>query len=288
MLDFNILDVFDNIEIKNDTRLSEEDLKVISDLEEKFFKQRDFHFRMKELIESKEDCIYDGTTNYSSFKQNDLRESNYSAFMDETYRFTSAIYTYFENKYNIKLIKSNIVEYGDLKYVTRYRDNNANEKLEKFESLTKEDVIDDIFEQLGGFNFEDKAKQEVIEYLKKESTTYDKRKPKVQVKGKKVIINEFTYIDSFYPDRLSYCSEDKMRFLLKGISLYSDGLIDEGLLKKFKEERLKIKTSSFGIFEINKNKVDNIKLFKNRRVDIEFTSVTNAINFAKEFLSYEI
>lgn len=294
-MELNILDIFDSIEIKNDTRIPAEDLKVITELEKKFFKSRDFHFKMKELIENKEDQDYktfeERYNNKSKFLKSELQEMNYKAFMSESYKFVNSIYEYFKNKYNCQSLNTIELNEKSKHFDTYERRIEASfEKLAYFENINKEIVLDYIFEELGGFNFEDKARQEVIEYLKKETKTYRGDKKRVAVKGKKVTILDLIYFDSWYPESLGRYGNyfDRMTAIIKAISLSESNVVDAEFLADFIENKCGTNNKIIRDYEINKIKTNKLKIFKNGRVDIEFTSTTNAINFAKEFLNYEI
>ena len=295
----DLLSMFDNIEIKNDTRVPVEDLKYIEELEQKFFKQRDFHFKMKELIESKEDRAdysdkerkYSRGSNYSSYIKRELQETNYSKFMNDSYYFMAAIYSYFKQKYNCQsLTTHDIYEKSRTFDAYERRIEDSFKKLAYFENITKDEVLDQIFEHLGGVSFEDKSRQEVIEYLKEQTKQYREDKKKVTVKGKKVTMIDFIYFDSWHPECVGGYgnSYDKLIGIIKAITLFEFDSVNNEILDMFIENRCKGNARTVGDYDFNLNAINKLKIFKNGRADIEFTTTTNAINFAREFLSYEI
>ena len=295
----DLLNIFDNIEIKNDTRIPAEDLLYIEELEQKFFEQRDFHFKMKELIEGKENKAdysdkerkYNRGSNYSSYTKRELQEVNYSRFMNDSYYFIAAIYSYFKQKYNCQsLTTHDIYEKSRTFDAYERRIEESFKKLAYFENITKEEALNQIFEHLGGFSFEDKSRQEVIEYLKEQTKQYREDKKKVAVKGKKATIIDFIFFDSWHPECVGGygSSYDKLIGLAKAVTLFEFDVVENEILNTFIENRCKGNSRTVGEYDFNLNKINKLKVFKNGRIDIEFTTTTNAINFAKEFLSYEV
>jgi hypothetical protein len=102
--------------------------------------------------------------------------------MKECSSYISEIYRYFKNKYNVDLKNNfekstNYSAYGDI-------DVKGEENLKFYLNIDYNTIIDDIFEQLGGFDFEEKAELEIKEKMKEKCNRTDSK-----LKGKTVSID---------------------------------------------------------------------------------------------------
>ncbi|MBE2918337.1 hypothetical protein HPK02_05395 [Anoxybacillus flavithermus] len=179
--------------------------------------------------------------------------------------FIYRICRYFMNKYNVTIDYKTIYN----KYDT---------------TVTAQNILDEIVEQLDGFTFAEKAQQEIKQQLKEITKN-------TEVKDNKLILSNFFYIDSFDLKwgsyKLSYNSYGRAQTLLKALYLYEYNITQlteeaEQLLKTLKYSK---NDDVFTTHELNLNKIKSIKLYKNGRVDIEFTSSHYAREFAKDFLN---
>lgn len=282
-----LLNLFDNIEIKNETRIAKEDVKYLESIQSRLEKSKEFHFKMKGLIESKEDVkyrdfknVYDSGSDYNLKK---LRESNYTMYIDEVNEFIGAIYDYFNKKYacNLKINLKRIKSFDA--YESRVND--SFKKLKYYEEMNYNDVLDDIFDQLNGVSLSDRTKEELKTYWKEKTKQYRHDYEKLTVKNKKISLNGLVWIES--KNELSYNSRDTIGKLVDLISYFEYGCIDSEFTSKW-SFLSKYGSNVIDKFDLNINKILSLKIFKNGRVDIEFSTGIYAMEFVKEFMSYEV
>lgn len=282
-----LLNLFDDIEIKNETRIGKEDVEYLESIQSRLDKSKEFHFKMKELIESKEDVKYKDFKNTydsgSDYNLKKLRESNYTMYIDEVNEFIVAIYDYFNKKYacnlniGLKRIK------GFDAYESRVND--SFRKLKYYEEMNYNNVLDDIFEQLDGVSLSDRTKEELKTYWKEKTKQYRHDYEKLTVKNKKISLNGLVWIES--KNELSYSSRETIEKLVDLISYFEYGCIYPEFTSKW-SFLSKYGSSVVDKFDLDINKIISLKIFKNGRVDIEFSTGAYTMEFVKEFMSYEV
>lgn len=273
----NLLNMFDNIEIKNTTRLTGEDLHFC-ELQDKIYNNAyESTYKLQETIKKlNENEIKELNTNYQRSSKTYVHyHTNATTYGFNKYDFeklfnnlndnlVSGIVYYFENKYSLEL------DYEKIK------------KSAKDKRINYNFIIDIIFEELGGFSFIDKANQQVKDKLKDKTKQYAREKQKVQVKNNKVIIDSFVREDSWTANEISYNYREELGILFNAINMFcnneqSSEYIDElSNIRQMKE------------YDLNFSICSSIKIFKNGRIDIKFSNGNNALAFAKEYTSYSI
>jgi len=181
--------------------------------------------------------------------------------------FISKVCYYFASKYNVTI---------DYEFIRNKYDT----------SVTAQEIISEIIEQLNGFSFIEKAQQEIKQQFQ-EQTEYNKP----TVKGNKLTLSSFFGIDQFDirwgSYKLDYRSYYRAETLLKALYLYEYNItqLTEEAETLFKTLKYSKNDDVFTTHELNMKKIKSIKLYKNGRVDIEFTSSHYAREFAKDFLN---
>ncbi|MCM3140319.1 hypothetical protein M3573_18760 [Bacillus safensis] len=187
------------------------------------------------------------------------------ALKDCNSRFISEIKAYFSNKYNVEFNSSSIV------------DNYSFEQLIMFE-----EVLDHLFEQLGGFTFDEMANQQIKNKINE--AVY-----KFEVKKHTLHLPDFLYIENWYGSlEMSYRSSEKLGKLFDALMLFENDLpTPSNALNQIKYELNKgskyhaiFEKYSFDIFQ----KIKSFKAFKNGKVSIEFHSMEFANEFANTYL----
>lgn len=266
----DILNLFDTIDLTQEkTLISDEEREYINKLEESYRATLSvFENTLQQLQElyGQYGDYFDVTEETFSFLRGDVHEIEKRIECLKS-DFISKICRYFTKKYNIT------IDIGTIQ--------------KKHHTLiTAQEIISEIIEQLDGFSFIEKAQQEIKQQLQKE-TTYIK----INVKNNKISLNSFFYIDQFDVQfgkyKLSYNSYDRAIILFKALYLFDSGAtnLSEKLNEKVKSLRYGENNNVFTTHELNMKKVKSIKLYKNGRVDIEFTSSHYAREFAKDFLN---
>ena len=255
----DILSKFDNIEINNNSRISADD--------EEFCKGKEKEY--KEFIEFSNNYIQYLEVN--KFK-NPLYNSQCLIDEMETQRqnkmgvFVNSIVNYFGNKYKVTLTSEPIYK----KYSIEINYNN---------------IVSEVIEQLGGYNFTDKAEKEIKDKFKNVVNN-----DKISIKNNKISIDGFFYIDSFdvkYKTySVSYNSNRDFHKLFKAISHFLYGSNESYFSNLYDTITQKKNDDVFKTHEIANNGIKTLKLFKNGRIDLEFSSSEYARKFVKEYCGY--
>ena len=274
----DILNMFNQIEIKNTNRLGGEDLEFCE---------------LQEKIYNKIYNIYDELSqSIQEVNNNEVKELNekfkYTNGSSYTGTYTNAI-TYNHRNWDMK---DNINKLSDnmISGITSYFRHKYNVEIdyEKIKNMAKDKridynfVVDLIFEQLGGFSFEDKAKQQIIDKLKADTKQYREEKKKVIVKNNKVTINDYLYADSWNKNQLSYQSYYKLETLFNAVNLFCNNEQSS----EYITELYNIKY--FGEYDLNFSLCASTKFYKNGKVDLVFSNGVKALEFANEYTNYAV
>ena len=257
-----LLNMFENIKIENKERLSKEDLAYCK-------KQEYIYLTAYEA--------YDNFLNViDELQEFDCKE------LKEIYNINLHAVSYGFNKFDIDKQLSNInshyiwsvVEYFQRKYNVSI-DGKKIEVKANTDKIDNDFIIDEIFQQLGGFSFEDKATQEIIEKMK-EKTKYSN----TVVKNKKITFEKYIWFDKWF-NEVSYDSIGDLNKLFSAFNHFSNG----GLNKKEIIEKSNIR--QLGTYELDFEGVESIKLYKNGKIDINFIDGATALKFANTYTNYQ-
>lgn len=150
------------------------------------------------------------------------------------------------------------------------------------------DILDQIFIQLGGCSFEDKAIREIKDACHKASWYDHNGQPKFE--QKKAVIHYTGYgcsIDQFHEKWKSAGEEsefhltDGMKDVLRAASYFETDMPDYMLCSIGALFGYRVTGTEH---EIGGTKIKSVKLFKNNRVDIRFSSEAYAREFAEQFM----
>lgn len=270
----DILESFENVEIKNENRLCEEDLNFLEDLQEKFnntkagFKKYIEFYRENKICNLEEKEIKISCDSLEEYFVNKV------VFI-EGKSFISKIYNYFEKKYNITLKRIKIND----DYSLDFREKEAKQNLKWFmETLDYNLVLDDIFNQLNGVSFKDREKEE----LKRE---FEYSKP--VIKGNSINFKNAIYFNDIslkYNNNyeISYNSRGKFKTIFKLIDI-----INKNDNKDLCDNIIFEKNKAIGIHELKGDIIKSIQVFKNGSIKLTCNTGLNALNIAKEYLNYK-
>lgn len=286
-LDMDLEGLFDNIEIENNNRLNKEDQEkmnqfdeILKDLQKNGQKYIDFY---------RENKLY----NYSSRSENNKEEVKISIWsfeenfvqkvlFKEIENLINNVIYYFKEKYNVKL------EYKEHSkdYSLDIRIAKAEENFKYFMNITIDDIVNEIFEEMGGVNFGDKALDESKIAILEACRGYNRTL--TDVKGVNVNITDFLYYDAWGKDWGEYrnTSQEKITHLFKLISYENTGELINNyeyittLLNNYNNKFI-------GEYEINDSILKSFKTFKNGKIQLKFNSGNQALSFAKKYLGYQ-
>ncbi|MFA6843561.1 MAG: hypothetical protein WCR33_04090 [Bacilli bacterium] len=260
----DILSKFDDIEVNNNTRISADDQIYCEDQERQY----------KEFL---------------SFADEYILYLNYNPIANKYYKSENLITNMETTKNNLKdQFISNIISHFRDEYRVTLKDEPIQKKYGI--EITYNIIVDEIIEQLEGYNFTDKASKEIKEAMKDEVRGYNGN-VKAEIKKKKVVFDSFFYVDCWDKKyggepSIGYSSRGGFYKLLKAISHFEQGVtesvynnIDHAISyekgdKVFKEHSLMC------------IKAEYMKLFKNGKVEITFLAPEYAQQFAKEYCGY--
>lgn len=320
-----LLDKFATVQIEADRRISEEDKEYCLRQQEAFDKSGPALQRIVDAIvaaDAEQDAIFAGhkggrdyLTSRNGFSCDVDRV--YTTMKDRNHEFISAIVSYFAEKYKVDLSSRDVAEHlipakpqePDLphSYFGGYREMTDEEKdayKAKVEAHKKEyadwdvslrslplryeQIVDEIFVQLGGFSFEEQAMNEFLERTwNAVHQSWGERKEKFEIKGAVlrlaygVTCDENKWMSHPEPE---YKPNDDLIKLLDAIAWYECGRMDEGGLwfpqlgRRWGSTKERVHKTQ------NMSKVESVTCFKNGRVDIRFRDAAYLQEFAEKCL----
>ena len=256
----DILNKFDDIEVKNSSRISLDDQTFCEDQERNY----------NEFIKFSNDYL--GYLKVNSLSNTFYNSESLINEMNKTRDckkddFISKVMSYFKNKYKVTL---------DSKSVQKKYDTNINH----------DTIVNEIIEQLGGYNFADKAEKEIKDEFK-DTLRHDK----IKIKNLKISIDDFFYIDSFdlkYKSySVSYGSDEKFYKLFKAMSHFLYKSSENFFNELYEVITRKNNDDVFRTHDIfNNDIIKTLKIYKNGKIDLEFINTEYMRKFAKDYCGY--
>lgn len=280
----DILESFENVEIKNENRLCEEDLNFLEDLQEKFNNAKVGFGKYIEFYRENKICNLEEKEIKISCDSLEEYFVNKVVFI-EGKSFISKIYNYFEKKYNITLERIKIND----DYSLNFREKEAKQNLKWFmETLDYNLVLDDIFNQLEGVNFKDKGIQEIKNNVIERTRGW--KKSNIDIKGKNLTIQNYISFDSWLSDKeyqILYSNRTYMENLFNLVSIFETDDIQKNEINNLLNNISSYEDATGKIFELPYKKVTGVKFYKNGKVQLIFDTGISALEFAKEYLNYK-
>lgn len=270
-LTINLLDKFSTIDITVDQRISELEAEYCKRQEMIFYESRDL---LKKYLDEM-------TTLYEKYSKKDIYRDTEESFLNEyedldkvTFRITK-IYRAFIHRITGFFVKRYNVTLSSLVIEEKYDEN----------SISYSIVLDEIFEQLGGLSFKEKA----VEEIKVASRNAVYNKSKIQITKNKLSISDYIFWDtSIVDDSKSVRYDDKrVNALLLALSHFLNGSVEMGDCLSQIYQELRSGSRDYDIFskyEIDINNLESIKMFKNGKIEIVFSEHENAEAFKNEYL----
>lgn len=317
----SLIEKFSVVEIKADNRISEDDKAFCLRQQEAFDKAGPALQKVAEAMaaaKAEQAGILTADDDFiDRYVGNDCDvDSVYDTMKKRNRTFISAVVNYFSRKYSVELDKSKIEErliptgpkkpdlpWGGYRNMTEDEIASYREKLDaykveknKFEQslrtlpLRYEQVVDEIFVQLGGFSFQERATNEFLRLCWDAShhrnwssdpyvEEFEIKNDVLRLTGSWVYCDENKWMSSPVPE---YKPSESLKTILNALAHYETGKFKDGA--NWFPELFKYDTKE-NQFEIAyMSKVKNIKLFKNGRVDIKFRSVAFVQEFVGQYL----
>lgn len=317
----SLIEKFSVVEIKADNRISEDDKAFCLRQQEAFDKAGPALQKVAEAMaaaKAEQAGILTADDDFiDRYVGNDCDvDSVYDTMKKRNRTFISAVVNYFSRKYSVELDKSKIEEHliptgpkePDLPWggyrsmsedeIASYRQELDAYKVEKdkFEQslrtlpLRYEQVVDEIFVQLGGFSFQERAMNEFLRlcwdtshHRNWRSDQYEEefeiKNDVLRLTGSWVYCDENKWMSNPVPE---YKPSQSLTTILDALVHYEVGKFKGGA--QWFPELFKYDTQE-NQFEIAyMNKIKSIKLFKNGRVDIKFRSAAFVQEFVEQYL----
>ena len=260
----DILTKFDTIEINNNSRISVADQEFCEDQERQY----------KEFLSFADEYIL--YLNYNPIANRYYKSENLITSMETTKnnlkaQFISKIVDHFRNEYKVTLNTEPIQKKYNI-------------------DITYNIIIDEIIEQLEGYNFTDKASKEIKEAMKDEVRGYNGN-VKAEIKKKKVVFDSFFYADCWDKKyggepSIGYSSRSGFYKLLKAISHFEQGAIENTYNNIDHAISYEKGDKVFREHSLMCFKAESMKIFKNGKVEVTFLTNEYAQQFAKEYCGY--
>lgn len=319
----SLMEKFSAVEIKADNRISEDDKAFCLRQQAAFDKSGPALQKIADMMTAaneEQSSILDANEDYLSryLVGDGFRcEASYvlDAMKGRNRTFISAVVNYFSHKYNVELDEREIEErliptgpkepnlpWGGYRNMSEdeiasYREELDTYKVEKkkFEQslrvlpLRYERVVDEIFVQLGGFSFQEKA---MNEFLSRTwnccHSTYRDNAEEFEIKNDTLKLTGYwcRCKDDSWRSHDEWESTDSLKTLLNALAWYECGRMDEGNL--WFPELFRYDTEQNFFETYNMQKVKSVKLFKNGRVDIKFRSVAYVQEFVETCLRRKV
>ncbi|MGM0817739.1 MAG: hypothetical protein ACQEUO_19915, partial [Bacillota bacterium] len=258
----NLLQRFEAVEIDHTSRISQEDEQFCLN------EQKSYEIAWKTLekaYESVNTLLLDFSIKDKYIRKYGVVSEIEKAREECNEAFIRAITIYFSKKYNVEFDYSIIYK---------------SYSFEQF--ITFEDVLDHLFEQLGGYSFAEMANEQIKDKIKESVYRFE-------VKKNTLHLPNFLDIEEWFRSfKIFYQSKGKLEKLFNALMLFENGSLREAsALNQIKNEMGEgskhhaiFEKYSFDTFQ----KIKSFKAFKNGKVSIEFHSIELANEFANTYL----
>lgn len=303
----SLLDKFNSIEVKADARISEHDREFCMAYHEAYVKGRAALKSLRQYVEESlneqqsiisrvvpKDEMYDR----SFFLGDSVHAHDITNSLRNSHRvLISALVSYFERTYKVSLETDKIEEVLLPKEPDRYSSYNSAEYKEYYGAventeLKYEDILDQIFIQLGGFSFQEKALNELKQ--KAHDAAWNRYYGNKCYEQKKAVISFSHYAcrfdswhEEYYHGEHEIQLTDGMKNIIRALAYFECG--DTSSIPWTLNTLLGYNWTTYNTeMQLGLEKLKSVKCFKNGRVDIRFTSEAFAREFAETFLGNEL
>lgn len=290
----DLLDKFDAVTVKADARITPDDKAyceahqaaydaAIQSFQELAFFWEDMESTQKELLGSSD------TSYLSSSDGPDISQRQINKHLEHLHQ--AVVYNivhYFNSTYHVSVsadyAANNLLPpKPDLRAYENKEVRDAYHEKLRAAKIRYEDVVDQIILLLDGRSFAEQAFHELAGKCHK--AAWDLYRNRAEYERKKALISFTGYFCSVhhYSWQDEWTLEDKTKNILRGVAHYETGAFD--LYPLGFSELLGYNRSPSNEHEFSTcKKVNSLKMFKNGRVDIRFTTETDAAEFAARYL----
>lgn len=290
----NLIDKLSAVEIKTDTRISEKDRNFCVINQNAYDTAKaDLDCIRKQwdsLVKNQEDILSASTDSdyekyrfisIDGFSSRDIRkkiETLPKIFID-------TIVNYFNNRYHVSINSDEVKRKFIPKEPEWSWEKKRTEEYHKTMlelSLRYEDILEQIFVQLGGRTFEERAVAELKEKCHQFAWNSYTNTKEFEIKNDTIQFNGYACSYDNWIGKPKWKIIDGMKDILRGVSHFETGQLEyypNGI-----SDLLGWDDKDASTYEFSLTKVKQVRLFKNHRVDIKFSSKEYAAHFASEYL----
>ena len=290
----SLLDKFSAIEVKADTRISEADREFCQKHQKAYLEARDalrsIKKQWKELYDAQMAIMEQiSDSEYTKDRYIRLEGLSTTSFTQKIELlpelFITSLVTYFNGKYHVS-VSVEAAKKALLPESPRYdweksRTKEYHKMMRDF-TITYEDVVEQIFVQLGGRTFGQRALDELKEKCHKFAwNTYHSR-AEYEIKSDTIQLTGYACSYDSWLSRCVWKFNDGMRDVLRALAHFETQQLD--YLPKDIAFLVGYDDKCSSAYEFDYEKLKRIRMFKNHRVDVKFASKELAHQFAEQYL----
>jgi hypothetical protein len=274
----DIFSKFDSITITNSNRIDEEDQAYCEKEQESYNRALDTLNQIRDVIKNTLDINITAERAWNQ-KGNNEDYLNYYRFdkIPKLYddcknNFIHNIIGHFTQKNNITIDSYTICE--------KYKEREVNYNI----------LLDEIFVQLEGYNFEEKAIKEIKDKMKaqiklsKRNWQDTEETYNMSIKDKKLIFDNLIYAGKNWNNKYEFRG-DNLIPLLSALCHFNNG--SKTIYYDLKELcSYSVEEWAFTKHELDYTKFKSLKIYKNSKIEVEFTNNEYARQFALEYCGY--
>lgn len=290
----SLLDKFSAIEVKADTRISEADREFCQKHQKAYLEARDalrsIKKQWKELYDAQMAIMEQiSDSEYTKDRYIRLEGLSTTSFTQKIELlpelFITSLVTYFNGKYHVSVsieaAKKALLPESPKYDWEKSRTKEYHKMMRDF-TLSYEDVVEQIFVQLGGRTFEQRALDELKEKCHKFAwNTYHSR-AEYEIKSDTIQLTGYACSYDLWLSRCVWKFNDGMRDVLRALAHFETQQLD--YLPKDIAFLVGYDDKCSSAYEFDYEKLKKIRMFKNHRVDVKFASKELAHQFAEQYL----
>lgn len=290
----SLLDKFSAVEIKTDSRISEEDRDFCQKHQKAYLDARaalkSIKKQWKEIYDAQmtamEGIAESEYTRERYIKVEGLSTSSLSNKIEILPElFINSLVTYFNSKYHVS-VSIEATKKALLPELPKYdwEKSRSKEYHKKMRELTLcyGDVVEQIFVQLGGRTFEQRALDELKEKCHKFAWNIYHSKVEYEVKNDTIQFNGYACSYESWMSRCVWKINDGMKDVLRALAHFETQQLD--YLPKDIAFLVGYDDKCSSSYDFDYEKLKKIRMFKNHRVDVKFSSKELAHQFAEKYL----
>lgn len=290
----SLLDKFSAVEIKADTRISEEDRDFCQRHQKAYLDARaalksikkqwkELYDAQMAIMEQLSDSEY---TRERYIKVDGLSTSSLSNKLELLPElFITSLVNYFNDKYHVSVsieeTKKVLLPESPKYDWEKSRVKEYHKMMREF-TLSYEDVIEQIFVQLDGRTFEQRAIDELKEKCHRFSWNLHRSVAEYEVRNDTIQFNGYACGYDAWLSRCVWKIHDGMKDVIRAMGHFETGHLD--FLPKDLALLVGYDDKCYSSYDFDYTKLKRIRMFKNHRVDVKFASKELAYQFAEQYL----